>query len=67
MYKFVSKQIKFEDFGQLVGLHMNPENRWIKRTESIPWEEIEHRYSELFKNKKAIATGSWCLYHSGGI
>ena len=52
MYKFASKQIKFEDFGQPVGLHINPENRWIKRAESIPWDEIEHRYAELFKNKK---------------
>ena len=31
---------------------MSPENRWIKRAESIPWEEIEHRYAALFKNKK---------------
>jgi hypothetical protein len=31
---------------------MNRENRWIKRAESIPWDEIEHRYAELFKNKK---------------
>jgi hypothetical protein len=36
MYKYASKQIKFEDFGQSVVLHMNPENRWIKRAESIP-------------------------------
>jgi transposase, IS5 family len=52
MYKFMSKQIRFEDFGQPVGLHMSPENRWIKRAESIPWDEIEHRYAELFKNKR---------------
>jgi hypothetical protein len=52
MYKYASKQIKFEDFGQPVGLHMNRENRWIKRAESIPWDEIEKRYAELFKNRK---------------
>jgi len=38
MYKYANKQIKFEDFGQPVGLHMSPENRWIKRAESIPFD-----------------------------
>ena len=52
MYKYASGQIRFEDFGQLVGMHMSPNNRWIKRAESIPWDEIEHRYAELFKNRK---------------
>lgn len=52
MYKYASGQIRFEDFGQPVGMHMSPNNRWIKRAESIPWDEIEHRYAELFKNRK---------------
>ena len=52
MYKFASKQIQFEDFNQPVGLHMNSENRWIKKAECIPWDEIENKYAKLFKNKK---------------
>ena len=52
MYKYASGQIRFEDFGQPVGMHMSPDNRWVKRAESIPWDEIEHRYAELFKNRK---------------
>ena len=52
MYKYASGQIRFEDFGQPVGMYMSPNNRWIKRAESIPWDEIEHRYAELFKNRK---------------
>ena len=52
MYKYASGQIRFEDFGQPVGMRMDPENRWVRRAESIPWDEIEHRYAELFKNRK---------------
>ena len=52
MYKYASGQIRFEDFGQPVGMHMSSDNRWVKRAESIPWAEIEHRYAKLFKNRK---------------
>ena len=52
MYQYASGQIRFEDFGQPVGMHMSPNNRWVKRAESIPWEDIEHRYAGLFKNRK---------------
>ncbi len=52
MYKYASGQIRFEDFGQPVGMHMSPNNRWVKRAESIPWDEIEYRYAKLFKNRK---------------
>jgi radical SAM protein with 4Fe4S-binding SPASM domain len=52
MYKYASGQIRFEDFGQPAGMRMDPENRWIRRAESIPWDGIEHRYAELFKNRK---------------
>jgi IS5 family transposase len=52
MYKYASGQIRFEDFGQPVGMTMSAENRWVKRAESIPWDEIEHRYAALFKNRK---------------
>jgi len=52
MYKFAEKQIRFSDFGQAVGMKMNPENRWVKKAERIPWDEIEERYAKLFTNKK---------------
>lgn len=52
MYKFSDNQLKFSDFGQPVGMKMNPENRWVKKAELIPWDEIEKRYAELFTNKK---------------
>ena len=41
-----------KSFGQPVGIHISPKNRWVKRVESIPWDKIEHRYAEFFKNRK---------------
>jgi len=52
MYKFKNNQIKSSDFGQPVGMKMNPNNRWVKKAEIIPWEEIEKQYAKLFTNQK---------------
>jgi len=52
LYKFSDNQIKFSDFGQPVGMEMNPNNRWVKKAECIPWNEIELRYAKLFTNHK---------------
>lgn len=52
MYKFKDNQLSLTDFGAAVGLRLNPENRWIKKARSIPWEEIELRYARLFTNRK---------------
>lgn len=52
MYKFKDKQINFSDFGQPVGMKMKPNNRWVKKAELIPWEEIEKHYAKLFTNQK---------------
>ena len=41
-------QFGLTDFDQPIGLKMNPENRWVKKAELIPWEEIEDRYANLF-------------------
>ena len=34
-------QSSFLDFNQPMGLHMNPENRWIKMADMIPWDAFE--------------------------
>ena len=52
MYKFKSKQISFSDFGQPVGMEMNEDNRWIKKADVIPWEQIEIKYAKLFANRR---------------
>ena len=42
MYKPIDKQQNsFLDFNQPMGLHMNPDNRWIKLADRIPWDVFE--------------------------
>lgn len=43
-----------EDFELPFGGKLNPNNRWVKLSELIPWEKIEEEYSKNFTN----ATGS---------
>ncbi len=52
MYKYASRQIRFEDFEQPVGMQLSRDNRWVKKAGSIPWDEIEVRYAKLFVNHK---------------
>jgi IS5 family transposase len=52
MYKTTdNSQNNFLCFNQPIGLHMNPNNRWIKMADSIPWEQFERKYARLFKGK----------------
>ena len=49
MYKPIDKlQHSFLDFNQPMGLHMNPDNRWIKLADRIPWDQFEVKYAKLF-------------------
>ena len=49
MYKPIDKlQHSFLDFNQPMGLHMNPDNRWIKLADRIPWDAFEVKYAKLF-------------------
>ena len=51
MYKTVDhSQHSFLDFNQPLGLHMNPENRWIKMADSIPWDVFEEKYARKFRS-----------------
>jgi hypothetical protein len=52
MYKIQSKQIGINDFGMPLGMKLSPENRWVKKAEMIPWDEIELKYASLFKSRK---------------
>lgn len=53
MYKpQINVQLSFEDFNQPIGLTMDPENRWIKKAEQIPWVKLEKDYAKNFRNKK---------------
>lgn len=49
MYKAKDKsEYSFFDFNQPLGMHMNPENRWIRLAELIPWDEYEEKYASRF-------------------
>ena len=55
MYRFERyRQLGLADFNQPVGLKMNPENRWVKKAETIPWDAIEEKYSKLFPGKTGM-------------
>ena len=47
-------QFRFTDFNQPLGMKMNPENRWIKKAELIPWNDIEDRYAQLFPSRTGM-------------
>ena len=52
MYKPSDRsQSSFLDFNQPMGLYMNPNNRWVKMADSVPWDVFEKKYSRLFKAK----------------
>ena len=44
-------QHSFLDFSQPIGFHMNPDNRWTKMADSIPWDESETKYTGLFPSE----------------
>ena len=35
-----NRQFSLSDFNQPIGLKMNPNNRWVKMAETIPWADI---------------------------
>lgn len=51
MYRRSGRQISFEDFGQPVGMRLDPSNRWVKRADEIPWDELEEKYASLFPGR----------------
>jgi hypothetical protein len=51
-----NKQLVFPNFNQPLGLQLNPENRWIKKAETVPWNAIEERYAELFPSNRGVPT-----------
>lgn len=55
MYKFEHyRQLGLADFNQPLGFKMNPENRWVKKAVTIPWDAIEEKYAEIFLSKTGM-------------
>jgi len=46
MYKHNAKQLEFEQFSLPFNGGLRSDNRWIKITKFIPWEEFEILYSK---------------------
>jgi IS5 family transposase len=53
MYEKKARQATFfEDATLFGGVMLNPENRWVRMSELIPWEVFEERYAALFSNPR---------------
>ena len=62
MYKSDKKlQSSFLDFNQTMGLHMNPENRWIRMADMIPWEAFEKNI-RIFSKARPGMSQSLCVW-----
>lgn len=49
MYRTKDKsQSSFLDFNQPLGLHMNPDNCWVRLAKLVPWDQYEEKYAGLF-------------------
>jgi len=56
MYRKKDKnQFEFKDFYLPFGGKLNFQNRWIKLSEQIPWDELEEEYANLFSERGAPA------------
>lgn len=55
MYRYSNGLIRLADFKQPVSMNLKESNRWVKKAQTIPWLEIEKRYTVLFTNRKGNA------------
>ncbi|HHD82881.1 MAG TPA: IS5 family transposase [Bacteroidetes bacterium] len=46
-----SGQLEFEEFYHPFGGKLSSDNRWVKLSKLLPWEEIERRYEKSFSQK----------------
>ena len=51
MYRYSNGQISLSDFQQPMGMHLREDNRWVKKSQSIPWDKIESKYADLFPSE----------------
>jgi transposase, IS5 family len=46
MYRRKSKQLGFHEFFVPFSEYLNPDNRWVRMSRLIPWEELEKGYAQ---------------------
>lgn len=49
-----NRQYCITDFDQPMGMKLDTENRWMKKSETIPWNDVEDRYAELFPSNTGM-------------
>ena len=71
MYKFERyRQLGLADFNQPAGMKMDSENRWVKKSSTIPWDAIEEKYAELFPSDQtaaAVYPQGLCIFGSASV
>lgn len=72
MYKYTDNtQSNFLDFNQPIGLHMNPENRWVKMADAIPWGALKRNIPPVQRQEwpgsQAITSCPWLVGHTNEI
>jgi len=68
MYQKKSKQVSFdENANSFLGVHLNPENRWVKLAQLIPWNELEDHYHQTFANPKVGNPAKSCRMAIGTL
>lgn len=48
-------KLEFLDFPNPFGVKLDGDNRWVRLSKLIPWEEFEDQYAELFVDDGAVA------------
>jgi len=75
MYRRTNQeQVEFESFHLSFGGKLRSDNRWVKLSKLVPWDEIEGRYAELLDEKRGapaisarIALGSLIIKEKLGL
>ena len=55
MYRKADEQHSVYDFISPLGRGLNPNNRWVKLADQIPWDYVEQEYAQNFKPDGAPA------------
>lgn len=55
MYRKADEQHSVYDFISPLGRGLNPNNRWVKLADQIPWDYVEQEYAKNFKPDGAPA------------
>jgi hypothetical protein len=75
MIRYTSpKQLKIEGFDSPFTKKMNPENRWVKLSHVIPWDELVHEYIKAMRDDNGrpgvdarVVIGSLIIKHICGF